>query len=123
MHPKDIFNNKIYQFKSYIIINLMFSGLHCNIPNMSSAFATLNLTFEQVIAISAAILLLILIIIIACIIRCCCIKRRRNRARINNQTRKEPPNMYLNSNRNHEMTELKRGSKMSNLEVNRVRKN
>lgn len=59
-------------------------------------------------------------LVIVCVIRKCCIKRRRNRARINNQTRKETQNICLNSTRPQEMTELKRGSKMSNLEVNRV---
>lgn len=107
--------NEIGSYRCICPLNM--TGIHCNLPNYPSPFATLNLTFELIIAIGAAIIILMFIILICCIWKCC-LKRRKNRARINNQ-RKEPPNIYLNSNRPQEMVEFKRGSKMSNLEVNR----
>lgn len=75
---------------------------------------------EELIAIVGAVCFLILIIILIIVIQRCCTRNRRNRDIINNDTRKETILLNSHSTRPHELSELKRNSKLSNLEVNRV---
>ncbi|KAJ8970951.1 hypothetical protein NQ317_014059 [Molorchus minor] len=74
-----------------------------------------NITWEELIyfGIGAGILLLLIIMCISCR---CYFKKARRRNMANNENLKD--NIVLNSTRPHEMSEFKRGSKLSNLEVN-----
>ncbi|KAJ8953022.1 hypothetical protein NQ318_015384 [Aromia moschata] len=75
-----------------------------------------NITWQELIyfGIGAGILILLIIMCISC--RCYFKRARRRRNMANNENLKD--NIVLNSTRPHEMSELKRGSKLSNLEVN-----
>ncbi|XP_076257504.1 FAT atypical cadherin kugelei isoform X3 [Rhynchophorus ferrugineus] len=84
---------------------------------ISSTFF-LNFTWNHLYVIIAAISIVVVIIVIICT-TCCCImkKRKKKRSRMtNNENIKD--NNVLNSTRPNEMSEFKRGSKLSNLEVN-----
>ncbi|XP_049820796.1 fat-like cadherin-related tumor suppressor homolog isoform X5 [Aethina tumida] len=77
-----------------------------------------NLTFDKLLIIGGVALIVVLLITIVLIVVCCrkCNSKRAQRNMINNENLKD--NIVLNSTRPHEMSEFKRGSKMSNLEVN-----
>lgn len=102
------------------------SGLNCGNPLYSTPIISnrFNITWEELAFISGVIVLIVFTVCLCiCIIKCR-VKKRRGRPDdlINNETRKPiVANQILNSNRpqQHEMVELKRGSKLSNLEVNR----
>lgn len=114
-------NTFSYMFQNNCFISNNCLGSHCNISLYTSpiTFSLFNnLSKEELIGIIGAAVFIIVLIILIIIIRKCCTTNRRDRARINNETRKEP--ILLNSARSHELTELKRNSKLSNLEVNRV---
>ncbi|XP_017769468.1 PREDICTED: fat-like cadherin-related tumor suppressor homolog isoform X4 [Nicrophorus vespilloides] len=96
------------------------SGSYCGNPLYSTKIIsnTFNITLEELIGIIAVVVSIL--IIVFCFILCLRCRNRRSRRSanmINNETRKENQ-IVLNSNRNHELIELKRGSKLSNLEVN-----
>lgn len=87
------------------------TGTFCGNPTYSNPMSStiLNISREELIALVGGAILIILVIFIYCL----CTKCRRSRGQqrpINNETRKEEK---LNS-----MTEFKRNSKLSNLEVN-----
>lgn len=95
------------------------TGTYCAnlIYNTPISTTFYNITWEELIyfGIGAAALLLLIILCVSC--RCWVNKRaRRRRNMINNENLKD--NIVLNSTRPHEMSEFKRGSKLSNLEVN-----
>lgn len=72
---------------------------------------------EYLIAIAMGIVGIIFLIIFVLIFKKCRGKHRRRHEMINNETHKD--HIVLNSTRNAtEMSEFKRGSKLSNLEVN-----
>ncbi|KAF5307382.1 hypothetical protein FQR65_LT07099 [Abscondita terminalis] len=76
-----------------------------------------SITWEELIGIVIAVAVILLLVIVFVIYRCCRARRSAQRGNmINNDTRKDQ--VVLNSNRPHEMTEFKRGSKLSNLEIN-----
>lgn len=75
-----------------------------------------NITWEEIIYISAAGLVFILILTVICLWCRCHRRKKRSRQNINNENLKE--NIVLNSTRPHDLSEFKRGSKLSNLEVN-----
>ncbi|XP_056644010.1 fat-like cadherin-related tumor suppressor homolog isoform X1 [Diorhabda sublineata] len=73
-----------------------------------------NFTWEELIYIGIGAICVILLVTIVITCRCYCKhKKKRN---MNNENLKD--NIVLNSNRAHELSEFKRGSKISNLEVN-----
>ncbi|GLV44712.1 kugelei, partial [Carabus blaptoides fortunei] len=92
------------------------SGRTCSIL-LSQPASFLNISLMELPVLIGSVTGIILLIIFIFIIRKCCMRRRRARAQIINETHKEP--VLLNSVRPHELTELKRSSKLSNLEVNR----
>uniref|UniRef100_A0A1Y1MVJ3 Fat-like cadherin-related tumor suppressor homolog n=1 Tax=Photinus pyralis TaxID=7054 RepID=A0A1Y1MVJ3_PHOPY len=76
-----------------------------------------SITWEELIGIVIAVAVIVVLVVIFVIYRCCRARRSRQRGNmINNDTRKDQ--VVLNSTRPHEMTEFKRGSKLSNLEIN-----
>ncbi|XP_060526655.1 fat-like cadherin-related tumor suppressor homolog isoform X2 [Cylas formicarius] len=84
-----------------------------------TAFSTtfFNVTWKDLLYAAVALSALLLLTLIVCCT--CCVRRRakkRRREMINNENVKD--NNVLNSNRPHEMCDFKRGSKLSNLEVN-----
>ncbi|GLV46371.1 hypothetical protein CBL_21313, partial [Carabus blaptoides fortunei] len=85
---------------------------------LSQPASFLNISLMELSVIIGGVTGIILLIIFIFIIRKCCMRRRRAHARIINETRKEP--VLLNSARPHELTELKRSSKLINLEVNKL---
>lgn len=92
------------------------TGPYCanTIYNTPLSTSFYNITWEELlyIGIGAGAIFVLFILIICCWCYCRC-KRKRN---MNNENIKE--NIVLNSNRAHELSEFKRGSKISNLEVN-----
>lgn len=96
------------------------TGSHCGNPLFSTPITSsvYNITWEELIGIIISIAIIFFLVTIFVIFRKCKIKRSLNRAdnTINNETRKDQ--IVLNSTRPHEMAEFKRGSKLSNLEVN-----
>ncbi|GLV37966.1 kugelei [Carabus blaptoides fortunei] len=89
------------------------TGRTCSIL-LSQPASFLNISLMELSVIIGGVTGIILLIIFIFIIRKCCMRRRQARVRIINETRKEP--VLLNSARPHELTELKRSSKLSNLE-------
>ncbi|KAL3276606.1 hypothetical protein HHI36_011978 [Cryptolaemus montrouzieri] len=105
-------------------------SFHCNCPpNTTGIFCgqilsntTLfyfNFTREELIGICVGILVIFIIIVLIICLSCRQFHRkksRRKRNMIKNDNLKD--HIVLNSTRPHELTEFKRGSKLSNLEVN-----
>ncbi|XP_030767379.1 fat-like cadherin-related tumor suppressor homolog isoform X3 [Sitophilus oryzae] len=87
-----------------------------NSPISSTFF--LNITWNHLIYIAIVVIGLIILSIVICSI--CCFRMKKSKKRrtrmVNNENVKD--NNVLNSTRPNEMSELKRGSKLSNLEVN-----
>ncbi|KAK9874636.1 hypothetical protein WA026_005463 [Henosepilachna vigintioctopunctata] len=95
------------------------TGIYCGQTLSSTSLFYFNFSKEEFVGICVGILIIFfIIVIIACI--CCrqihAKKSRRKPKTINNENLKD--NIVLNSTRPHELTEFKRGSKLSNLEVN-----
>ncbi|KAJ8918141.1 hypothetical protein NQ315_011598 [Exocentrus adspersus] len=95
------------------------TGTYCAslIYNTPISTTFYNITWEELIyfGIGAAVLILLVLLCICC--RCWISKHnKRRRNMINNENLKD--HIVLNSTRPHEMSEFKRGSKLSNLEVN-----
>ncbi|KAJ8945175.1 hypothetical protein NQ314_009307, partial [Rhamnusium bicolor] len=94
------------------------TGTYCSnlIYNTPISTTFYNITWEELIyvGIGATIILLLIILCVSC--RCYFKRARRRRNMINNENIKD--HIVLNSTRPHEMSEFKRGSKLSNLEVN-----
>lgn len=109
--------NEIGSFHCVCLPNT--TGTYCSNPvyNTPISSSIYNITWEELIGICAATIIIILCVLIYVIYRRCRVKRaRRRRNMINNENLKD--HIVLNSTRPHEMGEFKRGSKMSNLEVN-----
>ncbi|KAL1490534.1 hypothetical protein ABEB36_013210 [Hypothenemus hampei] len=95
------------------------TGIYCansifNSPISPNFF--LNITWNQLLYFGLAISALLMLAIIICSICCCRMRQAKKRRSHNNENIK-----VLNSthhNRSHELSEMKRGSKLSNLEVN-----
>ncbi|VEN38816.1 unnamed protein product, partial [Callosobruchus maculatus] len=92
------------------------TGVYCasmiyNTPLSTSLY---NITWQELIYIGIVAVGLLLLIVIILICRCYCKKSRRRR-RLNENLK---DNIVLNSTRPQEISEFKRGSKLSNLEVN-----
>ncbi|XP_063909335.1 fat-like cadherin-related tumor suppressor homolog isoform X4 [Zophobas morio] len=94
------------------------SGPYCGnlIYNSSITSSIYNITWEELVAIGIGILVILLLVILFVVCRRCYTKRQRRRRNVNNENIKD--HIVLNSTRPHEMSEFKRGSKLSNLEVN-----
>lgn len=94
------------------------TGPYCGNSLHSSSITSsiYNITWEELIAIIAGIVVILLLVVIFILCRRCYTKRARRQRNINNENIKD--NIVLNSTRPHEMSEFKRGSKLSNLEVN-----
>lgn len=95
------------------------TGIYCGNSLYSSSFAStiLNITKQELIIIGIALCGVLFIIIITVVICRKCHKRKSRRQHmIHNETHKD--HIVLNSARPTEMAEFKRGSKLSNLEVN-----
>ncbi|KAI4459643.1 fat atypical cadherin-related [Holotrichia oblita] len=84
-------------------------------PMIANTFA---LTIEELIGILVGVMVLVILVLMYIIYRNCRTKRSRQRQNtINNETIRKDQ-IVLNSTRPHELAEYKRGSKLSNLEVN-----
>ncbi|XP_015840548.1 fat-like cadherin-related tumor suppressor homolog isoform X7 [Tribolium castaneum] len=94
------------------------TGPYCGSQLYSTSITSsiYNITWEELVAIAVGIVLILLLVILFVICRKCYTKRTRRRRNINNENIKD--HIVLNSTRPHEMSEFKRGSKLSNLEVN-----
>ncbi|XP_044259255.1 fat-like cadherin-related tumor suppressor homolog isoform X4 [Tribolium madens] len=94
------------------------TGPYCGsqLHSTSITSSIYNITWEELVAIAVGIVLILLLVILFIICRRCYTKRARRRRNINNENIKD--HIVLNSTRPHEMSEFKRGSKLSNLEVN-----
>lgn len=95
------------------------TGPYCANPIYSTPITSsvYSITWEELIGIIIAVSAIIFLVFVFIIYRRCRARRSRERRNmINNDTRKDQ--VVLNSTRPHEMTEFKRGSKLSNLEIN-----
>uniref|UniRef100_A0A6P7FFE6 Fat-like cadherin-related tumor suppressor homolog isoform X1 n=1 Tax=Diabrotica virgifera virgifera TaxID=50390 RepID=A0A6P7FFE6_DIAVI len=109
-----------------------FGSFHCACPpnvtgpycanviyNTPFSTAFYNFTYKELAFLGVGFVVILLIAIIIIVVCCkyfCKCKKKRN---MNNENLKD--NIVLNSNRAHELSEFKRGSKISNLEVNHQR--
>jgi protocadherin Fat 1/2/3 len=94
------------------------TGPYCGSQLYSTSISSsiYNITWEELIAISVGVVVIVLLVVLFVFLRRCCARRARRRRNINNENIKD--HIVLNSTRPHEMSEFKRGSKLSNLEVN-----
>lgn len=95
------------------------TGTYCGNSLYSSSITSsiYNITWEELIGIVIAVAVIIFLVFAYIICRKCRVKAsRRRQDTINNETHKD--HIVLNSTRPTEMTEFKRTSKLSNLEVN-----
>lgn len=97
------------------------TGIHCGNPLYSTSISSniYNITLLEIIIIVVVLVFVIIFVIIFSMYRHFRMKRTRERAHnINNETHKD---IVLNSARPND--EIKRGSKLSNLEVSQVKLN
>ncbi|XP_066149601.1 fat-like cadherin-related tumor suppressor homolog isoform X2 [Euwallacea fornicatus] len=96
------------------------SGAYCansQFDTVQSATFFLNITWNQLMYCGVAVAALVVLSVIICAICCCRMRKAKDRRSRNNLNIKD--NNVLNStHRPHELSELKRGSKLSNLQVN-----
>ncbi|XP_045469521.1 fat-like cadherin-related tumor suppressor homolog isoform X5 [Harmonia axyridis] len=109
--------NEVGSFRCNCLPNT--TGIYCGQLLSGGSLLHFNFTREELIGIFGGILIIFMIIVVIVCVSCrqFHVKRsRRKRNMINNENLKD--HIVLNSTRPHELTEFKRGSKLSNLEVN-----
>ncbi|CAG9865049.1 unnamed protein product [Phyllotreta striolata] len=94
------------------------TGTFCTNIIYTGSFATFYKAIKDYIFYIVGLAGFFLVLVIASCVCCICYCRNKRKRNLNNGNINIKENIVLNSNRSHELSEFKRGSKISNLEIN-----